>query len=147
MYMLERILWFSHSRWKKDTCTDSHLSRKVWILSFPAFCFWCHHYFIHGFRISTCVICAVLVMCLLLSAPDYVQMQLYRQPPEQKVWISTFCSFVYTNEQYSISIYIGTLYISSTMVLKCLCLSSRQYYGPAIDIIVHLYILCVLVVW
>ena len=23
MYMLERILWFSHSRWKKGICTDS----------------------------------------------------------------------------------------------------------------------------
>ena len=41
---------------------------------FPAFCFLCHHYFIQGFRISTCVIWAILAMCLLLLTPEYVCM-------------------------------------------------------------------------
>ena len=75
---------------KKGHLYRQPLEQKVWILRFHAFCFLCHHYFIHSFRISNCVIWAILVMCLLLSAPEYVQMQLYRQPPEQKVWISTF---------------------------------------------------------
>ena len=79
---------------KRASVPTANRAEKSGYFVFPAFCFLCHHYSIRGFRISTCVIWAILVMCLLLSTPEYVWMQLYRQPPEQKVWISTFCSFV-----------------------------------------------------
>ena len=77
--------------------------------------------FSYDFRVFFCVIWAIIMMCLLFSAPEYVQMQWYGSRQSKSPGYQPLA------QQYSKSIYIGTLYISSTVALKFSCLLSRQF--------------------
>ena len=123
------------------------LEQKVWILRFIVFVFVLRLFLVIVSEYSLVSYGQFSDVFIVIDIRVCANAIVLAVSPDQKVWISTFCSLVCTTQWYSISICTSTLYIPSTMVLKFTGVLSRQFYGHFNVIhIVYIYISCILVV-